>query len=233
MAIKTIYLPAPVLEADQIHITGDENRHLSVARVEANEAVEVFDGRGMVWSALVVAHTRRETIVRVQQMSRIPPDPIQITVGLSLIRHSAFELAVEKLVEAGVTRILPIESHRSNVTVKGRPERWQRLIVEAAKQSKRYHLPEIENPVGLEDALRVEARSRILLAERGGGALREAIQGSPALYLVGPEGGWTDQEMEQARQSGFSPVSLGTGILRTETAAIIGAALIRYELQLQ
>ena len=78
----------------------------------------------------------------------------------------------------------------------------------------------------------MEARSRIVLAERGGGPLKPAILGSPVLYLVGPEGGWTDAELNAARQSGFSAVSLGAGILKSETAAIVGGALVRYELGL-
>jgi 16S rRNA (uracil1498-N3)-methyltransferase len=75
------------------------------------------------------------------------------------------------------------------------------------------------------------AATKIVFAERGGGPLKSALAGSPAFFLVGPEGGWTDAELDAAHKKGFALVGLGDGILRTETAAIVGAALIRYELQ--
>jgi 16S rRNA (uracil1498-N3)-methyltransferase len=78
--------------------------------------------------------------------------------------------------------------------------------------------------------LSIPAKSKIMFAERGGGPLKSALAGSPVLFLIGPEGGWTDSELVEARDSGFHAVSLGEGILKAETAAIVGASLIRYEL---
>ena len=71
-----------------------------------------------------------------------------------------------------------------------------------------------------------------MFAEREGGSLKSALTGSPVLYLIGPEGGWTDEELAQAQKGGFIPVSLGDAILKAETAAMVGASLIRYELTL-
>jgi 16S rRNA (uracil1498-N3)-methyltransferase len=130
----------------------------------------------------------------------------------------------------GVTRIIPIIAARSNTAGGGRTQRWKKIVIEAAKQSKRYHLPAIEEPVRFASALELSAPTKIVFAERGGGPLKSALAGSPALFLIGPEGGWTDAEVESARRHGFHPVGLGDGILRSETAAIVGAALIRYEL---
>src|SRR5437870_4132076 len=148
---------------------------------------------------------------------------------MSMIRIPAFELALEKAVEVGVTRIVPFTAARSNVGAGHRHDRWMRIIIEAAKQSKHYYLPKLDEPMAFNEVLSLPASSKIIFAERGSGPLKPALAGSPVLYLIGPEGGWTDEELMTARKNGFHLVSLGTALLKAETAAIVGAALIRYE----
>jgi 16S rRNA (uracil1498-N3)-methyltransferase len=231
MSLKSVYLPQPVIEEQRIRVTGDEHHHLSVARVQEGESVEVFDGNGQVWLTLVLQHNRRETLLTVMDHRTVERDPHEVILGLAMIRTSAFEFALEKSVEAGVTRIIPFVARRSNFALSKKPARWPRIVVEAAKQSKRYYLPALDEPMRFEQILAVDARSKIVFAERGGGPLKSAVAGSPVLYLVGPEGGWDDEELDTATRAGFVRVGLGSGILRSETAAIVGAALIRYELQ--
>jgi len=134
-------------------------------------------------------------------------------------------------VEAGVTRIIPMIAARSNAKDGGRRERWQRIIVEAAKQSKRYHLPLLEEPLSFARVLDVEAPTKIVFSERNGSTLKGAIKQAPVLYLIGPEGGWTDEELDAARKHGFTAVGLGSTILKAETAAVVATALIRHELE--
>src|SRR5262249_38354959 len=119
---------------------------------------------------------------------------------------------------------------RSNMASGKRTDRWNRIIVEAAKQSKHYWLPRVEEPVSFQEILSSAAKSKIMFVEHGGGPLQPALAGSPVLYLVGPEGGWTEAEVKSAESYGFGLVSLGARILKSETAAIVGGALIRYEL---
>ena len=231
MAVKSIYLPDPIVEGDRIRVTDEEHHHLQVSRTVENAAVEVFDGRGGVWAAQVVSFNKRETVLRVVEFRRVEKRGPELLLGLSLIKSSAFELALEKVVEVGVASIIPVIANRSNAAPPRRSDRWQRVVVEAAKQSKRYHLPSVESVMRFDDVLSIPAVTKIVFAERDGGPLKSALAGAPALFLVGPEGGWTDAEMDAARHRGFHPVSLGDGILRAETAAITGAALIRYELE--
>src|SRR5262249_17910783 len=154
--------------------------------------------------------------------------------GLAVIRMAAFELALEKVVEVGVSRIVPFIAERSNVAAGNRHSRWQRILVEAAKQSKQYYVPTLDLTTRLEQTLSISATSKILFAERNGGSLKSALAGSArqplkeVMYLVGPEGGWTDRELQAARDNGFQAVSLGASILKAETAAIVGASVIRY-----
>jgi len=147
-----------------------------------------------------------------------------------MIRIAAFELALEKAVEVGVTRIIPMLAERSNAVPGDRHDRWMRILIEAAKQSKQYYMPVLDPPAKFDEVLRIQATSKILFAERDGGPLKSALSGSPVLYLIGPEGGWSDRELSAASGSGFQAVSLGAAILKAETAAIVGASLIRYEL---
>jgi 16S rRNA (uracil1498-N3)-methyltransferase len=201
-----------------------------VGRASKGEAVEVFNGQGEVWTAEVVAVTRKDTLLRIVEKRHVEKGGPEIILGISLIKSSAFELALEKAVEVGVTRLIPVIAQRSNATPGRRLDRWTRIVVEAAKQSKRYHLPVIDDPAEFERVLDIPAATKIVFAERGGGPLKSALAGSPALCLVGPEGGWTDSELETARLKGFHLVGLGETILRSETAAIVGVVLLRYEL---
>jgi 16S rRNA (uracil1498-N3)-methyltransferase len=231
MAVKSVYISEPHLEGDLVRIRDDEHRHLVVARAEVNEVIEIFNGAGNVWVGSIASVERRETLVHVTSNRIVPPDSYELILGQSLIRASAFEFALEKAVETGATRIIPIIASRSNAKDLRRSDRWQKIIVEAAKQSKRYHLPVLQAPVAFDEILRFDAPTRIMFAERDGAALKHAIAGSPALYLIGPEGGWTGTELASAQQSGFSLVRLGSTILRSETTAVVATALIRYELQ--
>src|SRR5438093_5231737 len=229
MSLRSVYWPAPSFQNDRIHITGNEHRHLFVAGVEKSETLEVFDGNGSVCTAGVESVTKRETIARVMQSRQVSPPSLELILAMSMIRIPAFELALKKAVEVGVTRIVPFTAARSNVVPGHRHDRWMRIIIEAAKQSKQYYLPRLDEPCAFTEVLSLPAPSKIIFAERGGSPLKPALAGSPVLYLIGPEGGWTDEELTAAGKRGFHIASLGDAILKAETAAIVGAALIRYE----
>ena len=231
MSIRSIYLPSPSFENDQLRITGDEHRHLTVARAEPDELLEVFDGNGHVWTTAIQSIGKRETITRVTVSRTAPPPSLDLFLGMAIIRIAAFEQALEKAVEVGVTRIIPFTAARSNVTPGNRHDRWVRILIEAAKQSKHYYIPKLDLPASFAEVLSIPASSKIIFAERNGGPPKAALVGSPVLYLIGPEGGWTDEELAQAANNGFTSVSLGEAILKAETAATVGGALIRYELE--
>jgi 16S rRNA (uracil1498-N3)-methyltransferase len=212
-------------------IGGEEHRHLMVSRAEVGETIEIFDGKENVWTAVVESIGKRETLARITESRKAKADPIEIILGLAVIRVGAFELALEKAVEVGVSRIVPFAANRSNPVPGNRHDRWLRILIEAAKQSKRYYVPVLDLPRTFDETIAIPAASKIIFAERGGRPLGPALSGSPLLYLVGPEGGWTDAELSSARKAGFQAVSLGEGILKAETAAIVGGALIRYEME--
>jgi 16S rRNA (uracil1498-N3)-methyltransferase len=229
MSLRSVYLASPSFENNRLRLTGDEHRHLTVARAKPDELIEVFDGKGHVWTTAIQSVGKRETIARVTATRTAAPPSIDLILGMAIIRTAAFEYALEKAVEVGVTRIVPFTAGRSNATPGNRHDRWTRIVIEAAKQSKHYYLPKLDVPVSFVEVLSIPASSKIIFAERNGGPLKAALAGSPVLYLTGPEGGWTDEELVQAGKHGFVPVSLGEGILKAETAAIAGGVLARYE----
>jgi 16S rRNA (uracil1498-N3)-methyltransferase len=230
MSLRSVYLPRPLIENNRINIGGEEHRHLAVARAQRDEVIEIFDGDGSVWTAAVESVGKRETVAVVKESRKAARDPVELILGLAMIRIAAFELAIEKAVEVGVARIVPFTAARSNLAPANRHDRWLRILIEAVKQSKRYYVPALDAPVTFDQVVLIPAASKIMFAEHDRGSLKSALMGSPVLYLVGPEGGWTERELSAARGNGFHAVSLGAGILKAETAAIVGASLIRYEL---
>jgi 16S rRNA (uracil1498-N3)-methyltransferase len=230
MAVRSVYLPDVSVTDNRIRIGGEAHRHLAVTRIEPGETVEVFDGRGGIWVAVAESAGKRETIVKVTDSRKVERDPVEIVLGLAMIKIPSFELALEKAVEVGVTRVIPFTANRSNAAPGNRHDRWHRILVEAVKQSKHYFVPLLDGLKTFDEIVSVPAASKIIFAERRGGLLKPVLSGSPVLYLVGPEGGWTDQELLAADAAGFQVVSLGRAILKAETAAIVGGALIRYEM---
>lgn len=145
------------------------------------------------------------------------------------------EWAIEKCTELGVSRIIPViarrtDSHLAAGSVK-RVERWQRISRQAAEQSRRTAPPEIAAPVKLSEALNLSEALRIVLAEsEDQSLLRDAVKShtsaSGIVLAIGPEGGWTDDELQSFKQAGWISASLGNTILRAETAAIAATAIV-------
>jgi 16S rRNA (uracil1498-N3)-methyltransferase len=168
-----------------------------------------------------------ETIPEMNEPAR------KVVLGLSLLKHSAkFDIVVEKAVELGVSAIIPIVAEHSE-RHRGKTERWKDIATSAAKQSLRCRIPEIDEPKNLEDACVREPFGAIAIAhelaptEQSFGHFLEKRLGEHGslLVLIGPEGGFTEQECKTAESLGAERVSLGTRRLRSETAAILAVGL--------
>ena len=168
MSLKSVYLPAVSFHDNRIRITDEEHHHLVVGRAEPGELIEVFDGKGNVWTAAVETVSKRETIGVLKESRTVPPPSVDLILGIALIRTAALELALEKAVEIGVTRIVPFTAARSNAVAGNRHDRWSRIVIEAAKQSKRYHVPAIDAVAKFDQVLAIPASTKIMFAERDG-----------------------------------------------------------------
>lgn len=208
-------------------LTGDQALHL--ARVLRAQPGQIFDvvANGFLRRATVVNVSEEEVTFELgEELEAEAALPVHLL--LAIIKFDHYEWGLEKLTELGAARITPViarrtEKHLAHAAAK-RVERWRRIALEAAKQSRRSDLPPVDDPLPLKQALaQVNAPVKLLLAETEqenslAAALRDA-SGEIAL-AVGPEGGWTAEEMALFSESGWRHVTLGPRILRAETAAI-------------
>ncbi|MDT8420560.1 MAG: RsmE family RNA methyltransferase [Desulfuromonadales bacterium] len=167
--------------------------------------------------------------------------PLVIDVYQAIPDKERFELVLQKLTELGAARIIPFVCQRSLTqeqrdAKQKKSHRWPDVVLRAAKQCRRADLPELWTPLEWRECLQEAVQADLALIFYEGherSSLRSALQvfsGQRLALIVGPEGGFTDPEIAQARQSGLVPVGLGPRILRTETAAMVGAAVVQYEL---
>ena len=208
-------------------LTGDEARHLArVLRAKPGDAVTLFDGRGGAWTARVAAVGRDRVDLDVGE--RLPPNPpprASVTIAVALPKGDRQKWLVEKLAELGVESLLPLVTTRgvAEATDAARA-RLERGVIEACKQCGRDRLMTILPPATLAGAIATAgADTAILLADPAGAPLAEPHAGR-VLVLVGPEGGFTPEEIEAATAAGARRVALGRHVLRIETAAIAAAA---------
>ena len=243
--------PAAFREPDRLTVTlaADETRHLrDVLRLKRGEEVFVFDGEGREYACLIDHVGRDAATLHVSEevAPARPESPLRLTLALALLKGEKFDLVVQKATELGVGRILPVLTKLSDVRPRGeqdaarRTTRLRRIALEASKQSGRARVPLIEAPVAfpslIESASTEVEEWRLMFAERGGRSLAETINQAARdkhealTALVGSEGGWTDEEIAEARQAGWSIVTLGGRTLRAETAAITVAALLQHRM---
>jgi 16S rRNA (uracil1498-N3)-methyltransferase len=224
--------------AAELH--GEDARHLTrVLRAEAGQQYEISDGT-RVYLAEIDAAEKDRVVFRVLEALDTPPAPVRLTLFAALIKFDRFEWLVEKATELGVAAIVPVNAARGErglgEAARKRAERWRRIAHESSQQARRLSPPEIGEPQLLATALAQGAGLRYFLDEKPGAQpLLNVIpppggRSSPdsLALLTGPEGGWTDTERSAATAAGWAPVSLGPLILRAETAAIAGVAILTH-----
>jgi 16S rRNA (uracil1498-N3)-methyltransferase len=231
-------LPAEAWHTDAA-LTGDEARHLSqVLRIKPGETVTVFDGLGRRAEAEVLTVSRDRVPLRIRDFLT-PPAPLPaITLAQAVPKGKNMDLIVQKAVELGIARIQPLVTKNTIVQPGGgKSDKWRRTALEACKQCGQDTLPQIAEPLPFDRWIAApdELPGLRLIASLAPGAkpLRETLRAHPgttaATLLVGPEGDFTPDETRQALAAGFLPVSLGTIVLRVETATLFCLSALRYE----
>lgn len=252
------FLIAPeAVEGETFRLEGPEARHLvKILRAREGQSLELMDGRGAVYKAMI---GRIEPDGSVSGTLKILPrgqgDVFKPKLNLyaSLIKAARWEWMLEKAAELGVASVTPVLARRSvvelreNGRVEAKLERWRRIMIAAAKQSKADEVPELAGPMKFAEAVRSAAGQGLtLLAWEGlaspepGPGLRSIIEssskrlkdGGAVNFFVGPEGGFSEEEASLARAQGIFLFSLGPRILRAETAALAAVSLVSYELRL-
>jgi 16S rRNA (uracil1498-N3)-methyltransferase len=221
--------------ADQVSgnraaLTGAHAVHLvRVLRARVGQEFDVV-ANGVVRRGVVVALA--ESLVDFELGEEIPVEPaaIRLTLLLAIFKFDRMEWAIEKCTELGVTRIVPVIARRTDshlVAASGkRVGRWRRIAVQASEQSRRASSPEIADPIKLREAMALPAGLKIVLSEaEEQSQLRDVQLTGEVLLAIGPEGGWTEDELELLQQNCWLSASLGPTILRAETAAIAATAI--------
>jgi 16S rRNA (uracil1498-N3)-methyltransferase len=216
-------------------LRGDEARRLArVLRAQPGQLYEISDRRAAYLAEIVEAQPERVAF-RVLEPVESKAPPLCVTLCAALIKFDRFEWMVEKTTELGVERIVPVEAARSERGLfeasRKRAERWDRVAKESSQQSRRLQAPEIRRAVRFAESLGEDAEFRYFLDEAAAPPLWRMLPetrtpNAGAALLVGPEGGWTDTERQRAAAAGWQPVSLSTQVLRAETAAAAGVAIL-------
>ncbi len=237
MARRRFFVDA--VQSGRARITGPDAHHLTrVLRVEPGQQFEISDNQNVYLAEVESARKDLVSFV-VRDRLAIAEPVVRTTLLAALIRFERFEWIIEKATELGVERIVPLETERTEKGLRKAAEkrsvRWNRIAREASEQSRRARMPEICAVVALVDALEIEAGYRYVLDEAQGAqsappmlaALPPSrLAADRVALLLGPEGGWTDHERLLIQTAGWCAVSLGQAILRAETAAIAGLAII-------
>ncbi|MFC4256078.1 16S rRNA (uracil(1498)-N(3))-methyltransferase [Altererythrobacter xixiisoli] len=225
-----LFVPDPVSLGTPVQLDGPQAHYLlRVMRLAADDVVILCDNQTGEWAARVTQAGKRDLLLSPVERLRPREDVPDFWLCPALLKKDRFDLVLEKASELGVRRIVPMITRRC-VADKLNPERAQTIVTEAAEQCARTALPELSEPVKLDALLRQWPADRTLFFadELGGeGAAAAFIRhGAPAGLLVGPEGGFDDDERERIRaHPNARPITLGPRILRGETAAIAGTAL--------
>jgi 16S rRNA (uracil1498-N3)-methyltransferase len=226
---------------DTATMEGDTAHHVGrVLRAQQGQLYELSDGHHVRLGRIEKVGRDRIEFALLEEIPAHQP-AIHITLLLSVVKFDAFEWAIEKATELGVSTIVPLASARSEKAVLAaagkRADRWQKILAEASQQSRRVRMPVLQNVLQPTRAFtgHADATVKMMLSERSEAlSLRRLLHTEPgrtqAVLAVGPEGGWTDAEFAAAQASGFREASLGKLVLRAETAVVAALASMNYAL---
>lgn len=225
-------------------ITGEDVKHIKkVLRLEKGEEITVCDGRGNDYLSVIEQISPDSVDVKVMEVRKNKAEPdFKLVLLQGLPKSDKMEAIIQKCVELGVDCFYPVTTERTVVRLgslrdaRKKNERWQRIALEAAKQCGRGRVPEVKMPISFNEALDIAAHSDLAIIPyeneetTGIGRLVKDISAKSASVLIGPEGGFAEEEVRKAVEAGIRPVTLGPRILRTETAGPAAAAILLYEL---
>jgi 16S rRNA (uracil1498-N3)-methyltransferase len=221
---------ADQFDEEHAWLKGQNALHLArVLRARAGQEFDILCG-GRLRAGTIVSVAEDLVEFALGEERKQAPERETILVA-AIYKFDRLEWAIEKCTELGLTRMIPMVARRTDARLAAaaakRVERWRRIAHEAAQQSRRIAEPRIEEPVKLQEALAVEAEARLLLNEEETGTrMRDALRGvtGAVAFAVGPEGGWTAEEVDGFVAAGWRSVTLGPSVLRAETAAMAAMA---------
>lgn len=209
-------------EGERIKLTKEQQRHAKVLRLKAGEKIKIFDGKGKEFEGTYEEKVRGTILVGKEVASRKEPENA-VSLAIAPVKGNRMDFLIEKVSELGANRIIPIETERSIVKPReSKIERWKKIAIEGCRQSGRATVPEIEEMQSFDEAVgKVSEHDRAYICDPEGEEMEPA---GKVIIFVGPEGGFTDDELKKAEEAGIKKMKLSNSILRTETAGIVSVA---------
>ncbi|MCR4435435.1 MAG: 16S rRNA (uracil(1498)-N(3))-methyltransferase [Clostridiales bacterium] len=234
------------IQGNKIYIRGEDVNHIkNVLRLKIGESIILCDGKGMDYTAGIEKFEPDYVLTGISASNYNETEPpIEVVLFQGIPKSDKMDFIIQKAIELGVNRIVPVMTERAVVRIEDKRDaekkvcRWQRIALEAAKQSNRGIIPRVEYPVRYREALTLSDKSDLSLIpyeKEFKNSLKKYISQADAdikkvSLFIGPEGGFSEKEIEDAVQKGIKPVTLGPRVLRTETAGISVISILMYEL---
>jgi len=233
--MRRFYIDPQSISESLAILSPEESRHIAtVLRLQAGTAIELFDGTGFVYQGLILTATpKRITVEILSQYNENNDGAPQLFLFQSLLKGKKMDFLIQKATELGVHSFSPIQSryNENRGNLPRQTDRWQRIMLEACKQCKRAQPMIIEPVSSLKNIDVTDFEQPLILWEGEKSTHLDATMISydtPMALFIGPEGGFHEDEITKAKTKGFKPVSLGSRILRSETAALSTIAIMQY-----
>jgi 16S rRNA (uracil1498-N3)-methyltransferase len=228
--MRRFYAPIEYFIGDKVKLNVDETRHLrDVLRLKVGDESFVFDGNNNEYKCKIETIEKRESLLKIiEKVSpQSPESEFDLTIAIALLKGEKFDLVVQKAVELGVKKIIPIITKRT-IEKSVRLERLRKIALDATKQCGRAKLLEIAETVEFTTLIESNESTFVMFSERNGTSFSSFKPTNKITSIIGPRGGWEDSELEFAAKKDVSIITFGGRILRAETAAIALTAILQH-----
>jgi len=229
MRIPRLFIDVDLISGEEINLPKDKAHHLShVLRMRSGDLLTLFNDTDYEFDSTILELTKKNAKVQIRESAQIDNESsLKITLCLGIARSQHMDYSIQKAVELGVHKIIPVMSEFSNVKllddrVKNKMTHWKNIIINATEQCGRSRLTQLFEPISFRECIASEASAtRLILHPGSQKAMPEiTIENNDLLIIVGPEGGFSDTEVKEAIEKNMIPISLGPRILRAETAVV-------------
>lgn len=235
MRLTRIYQPQALKAGQILNLSKEAAGHLiRVLRLQVGDEFIVFNGKAGEFRAIITEVNKSTVTVKLGEFAAVNREsPLQMTLAQAVLRSDKMDYVLQKAVELGVTCFIPLITAHS--TLKLAPERWQKrslhwqgVMLAACEQSGRTRLPKLENPMTFDVATTaIKADQRIILQPGTKQNINSLSSCQSVALLVGPEGGWSENELKCARVADYSPMHIGPRVLRAETAGLVAISILQ------